>query len=62
MINDQTTKGDALIRHKNEYVPVSVIITNALTSPDIVLMNPDLIKEMTSPEKFILMEKDKDIF
>ena len=51
-----------MYRHKREFTSVSVALSNILAHPNITLMDLDLIKEMVSSDKYLIMEKEKDLF
>jgi len=38
------------------------MISNHLSNPSVVLMNPDLIRETFSADKFMILEKEKKMF
>ena len=50
-------KRDTFYNHKNEYFDKDVIVSNVLTHPEVVLLNPVLIKELLSVEKMGSIKK-----
>ena len=55
-------KGDPYYEHKRKYTSVDVMVTNVLVRPNIVLMNPDMIKEMISAQNLFMTKKEKGVF
>ena len=45
-------KRDAFFKHRHVYCNYDVIVTNSLRNPEVILLNPELILELVSPEKF----------
>ena len=52
---------DPYYEHKRRLVHTDIIITNALVRPNIVLMNANMIKEMMTSEKMMVLHKEKDL-
>ena len=48
--------------HKTDFYKYDVVITNVLAQPNLVLMNAEMIKEITSAEKIMNLTKKMDVF
>lgn len=55
--HDKVAHNDPNYSHKNDFAKADIILTNLLTKPEIVFMNPAMIQEMVSPERFMLIPK-----
>ena len=55
-------KQDSFYFHKHEYFNYDIIVSNIINNPQIIVLNPELIKELFSSEKIVVLHKFHDTF
>ena len=58
---DIERKKDPFYSFKRVYPTTDILVGNVLNKPQIVVMNPDILKEMMSPGKVMILPKEKKL-
>jgi hypothetical protein len=60
IFNNAVKNKDPYYQHKHDYFNYDVIVTNVLRQPCVTCINPELILEITGPEKVSILHKKLD--
>lgn len=58
---DDVKRNDAFYSYKHHYPGVDVLVANVLNKPNIVIMNIDIIKDVMSADKMMILQKEKKL-